>query len=113
MRDWVQIGGHTSDLYDFPTGLPDFLSKYQTYDLVIPVFHGVYGEDGQVTAFLKTLNCKYAYSEFEVHALCIDKNLTNIYIEQIGVNIPESYFVTRNTSIPSLTEFPLIVKPNK
>ena len=113
MADWVQTGGHTSDLYDFPTGLPDFLMEYGTYDLVIPMFHGVYGEDGQVTAFLKTLGCKYTYSPFEVHALCIDKNLTNIYIEKTGINIPESYFVMRNCPVPSITEFPLIVKPNK
>jgi D-alanine-D-alanine ligase-like ATP-grasp enzyme len=113
MADWVHAGGHTSDLYDFPTGLPDFLAKYQTYDLVIPVFHGIYGEDGQITAFLKTLGCKYAYSEYEVHALCINKHLTNMFVEKIGTMIPESYFVAKNSPVPSLSEFPLIVKPNK
>jgi D-alanine-D-alanine ligase-like ATP-grasp enzyme len=113
MADWVRTGGHTTDLYDFPTELADFIVRYQTYDLVIPVFHGVYGEDGQITAFLRTLGCKYAYSDFEVHALCIDKNLTNIYIKGISVHIPESYFVMRDSSVPSITEYPLIVKPNK
>ncbi len=113
MRDWCTTARHTVDLYDFPAGLPDFLVKYRTYDLVIPMFHGVYGEDGQITAFLKTLGCKYAYSDHEVHALCIDKNLTNIYIETIGTMIPESYLITKNSPIPSLGEFPLIVKPNK
>ena len=113
MRDWVVFAWHSVDLYDFPTRVPDFLLQYDTYDLVIPMFHGVYGEDGQITAFLRTLGCRYAYSDFEVHALCIDKNLTNIFIEKIGVNIPESYFVMRNSPVPSLIEFPLIVKPNK
>ena len=113
MRDWVIFAWHSVDLYDFPTGLDTFLTKYQTYDLVIPMFHGVYGEDGQITAFLRTLGCRYAYSDFEVHALCIDKNLTNIFIEKIGVNIPESFFVTQKSQVPAIDTYPLIVKPNK
>ena len=68
------------DIFDIPSSIEEFIVDYRKYDLVIPMFHGIYGEDGQVTAFLKTLGCPYAYSDFEVHALCIDKHLTNLSV---------------------------------
>lgn len=117
MVDWVQTAGYTSDIYDFPAELDMFLTKYKTYDLVIPMFHGVYGEDGQVTAFLQTLGCPYAYSRPTVHALCIDKHLTNQVLANIGVNIPRTLCLKEGSHI-SMLESPLvcysvIVKPNK
>jgi D-alanine-D-alanine ligase len=117
MADWVRIGWHTSDVYDFPTQIPDFLTKYQTYDLVIPMFHGVYGEDGQISAFLETLGCPYAYSSFMVHSFCIDKYRTNLFVAQIGVKIPRSYYVARGHYIERMESplvcYPAIVKPNR
>lgn len=116
MKKWIDIAWYTSDIYDFPNEISDFLSKYSEYDLVIPVFHGIYGEDGQVTAFLATLGCKYAYSDFETHTLCIDKNLTNLALWDIDIKIPESIFIKQRSTLSidlTNTTFPLIVKPNR
>lgn len=116
MDDWVQKAGHTSEVFDFPKDLDNFLIKYKTYDLVIPLFHGIYWEDGQVTAFLATIGCKYAYSSFMTHSFCIDKYRTNLLVEKIGIKIPKSFFVARGYFIeeipPPLICYPLIVKPN-
>lgn len=117
MRDWCTIAGHTVDAYDCPSELIRFIEKHKNYDLVIPVFHGVYWEDGQITAFLKTLGCRYAYSDFAVHALCMDKNRTNQVITDIGIKFPRSLFLREWTSIEKLESplvcYPVIVKPNK
>ncbi len=117
MHDWVQKAWHTSEIYDFPKERDSFLKEYKTYDLVIPVFHGIYGEDGQIPAFLETLGCPYAYSSFMVHALCIDKYRTNLLIEKIGVKIPRSLFIARGYFVEELPAplvcYPLIVKPNR
>jgi D-alanine-D-alanine ligase len=135
MNDWVQKAGHTSEVFDFPSDIHRFLKRYQAtilakhfptktlrnhlenhqdFDLVIPVFHGVYGEDGQVTAFLQTLGYKYAYSDFEVHALCINKYQTNLLLQSIDICIPET-LLQRKYSDYSLKNihFPAIVKPNR
>lgn len=114
MREWVEKAGHTSEIFDLPSDLHRFLERHMTaryarhfptkeltkntekhpdFDLVIPMFHGIYGEDGQVTAFLKTLGYKYAYSDFEVHAFCIDKYRVNLFVEKYGINIPKSYLL--------------------
>ena len=117
MENWVKISGHTVSVFDFPEGIDKFLKVYQSYELVIPVFHGVYGEDGQITAFLETLGCKYGYCDFETHALCMDKNLTNLFIEESDIRIPKSLFVKKDSGIDldllQRLKFPLIVKPNK
>jgi D-alanine-D-alanine ligase len=113
MNEWAQKAGHTSEVYIFPEELDTFLMKYKTYDLVIPVFHGIYGEDGQITAFLKTLNCAYAYSDFDIHALCINKYKTNLFLQENHINIPKTIFLRKDMDF-SLQEigFPAIVKPN-
>ncbi len=117
MREWCISAWHIVDLYDFPTEIDVFLGEYKTYSLVIPVFHGVYGEDGQITAFLATLGCRYAYSDFGVHSLCIDKNKTNQYISTIWVHIPRSLSLEIWDHISQLENplicYPVIVKPNK
>jgi D-alanine-D-alanine ligase len=117
MNAWVQKAGHESQVLDFPREIDIFLANYKNYDLVIPVFHGVYGEDGQITAFLETLGCKHAYSSFMVHSFCIDKYRTNLFVEKIGINIPRSFYVAREHFIEQLELpivcYPVIVKPNR
>lgn len=114
LNEWIEKAWHTTELFDFPTELDVFLTKYKTYDLVIPMFHGVYGEDGQVTAFLEILGCRYAYSDFHVHALCLDKNQTNLAIEQIGVKVPASIYVREWSEFDtSSLSYPRFIKPNK
>lgn len=117
MHEWVQIAGHKSRVLDFPREIDIFLENYKKYDLVIPVFHGVYGEDGQITAFLETLGCKHAYSSFMVHSFCIDKYRTNLFVEKIGIKVPRSFYVARGHFIDQLELpivcYPVIVKPNR
>lgn len=55
MRDWCIIAGYEADIYDIPESIDIFLSKYQEYDLVIPMLHGRYGEDGVITGMCETL----------------------------------------------------------
>jgi D-alanine-D-alanine ligase len=120
MKDWVEIAGNTCESFDLPKDIDLFLSKYKTYDLVIPVLHGRYGEDGVITGMCETLGLRVAYSPSHVHALCMDKYWTNTIVESIWVRIPKSW-------IPWLPPPPkllpseksenldviLIVKPNK
>ncbi len=137
ISNWIKEAWYTSEVYDFPTDIHSFLKRYQAsflakhfptktlknhisisqdFDLYIPMFHGIYWEDGQVTAFLKMLDCRYAYSDFEVHALCIDKYKTNLLLEKFGIKIPESEIIQKNQRASwsiSVIPFPLIIKPNK
>lgn len=135
MKGWCTRAWHTSETFDFPSDIHRFLQRHQAsvlakyfptknlkkhldihqdFDLVIPIFHGIYGEDGQVTAFLSTLGYHYAYSDFDIHALCIDKYRTNQFIRDIGIHIPETIFLRRDADFELQdVPFPAIVKPNR
>lgn len=60
---------HPCDVYVFPEERDDFLQNLSLYDTVIPVFHGAYGEDGKLSAFLEVLDMKVCLSPFATHAL--------------------------------------------
>jgi D-alanine-D-alanine ligase len=113
MQTWCKLAGYSTQLYDLPTDLDTFLREYREYSCIIPVFHGKYGEDGQITAFLQTLGCHVAYSPFEVHTLCIDKYLTNITLAPIGIHIPASHLLKKSDKNKDCTiPYPRIIKPN-
>jgi len=103
-----------ADYYVFPEEMPQFLARYSKYDLAIPVFHGIYGEDGQVFAFLETLGIATAFSPWQTHALTIDKYATDSVLRTRGYPLPEEFLVRKNESAPtSHLGFPLVVKPNR
>lgn len=113
LKTWIEHSVYTCTSFDLPQELDSFITQYKIFDSVIPLFHGKYGEDGQITAFLQTLGCRVAYSPFEVHALCIDKRLTNLTLAPIGISIPASHLIKQNSGDQDCDiSFPRIVKPN-
>lgn len=138
MKNWCEIAGHTTEIFDFPSDIHRFIQQHTAtniakhfptknlrnhlenhpgFDLVIPMFHGIYGEDGQVTAFIATLGYRYAYSDFPVHALCIDKYHTNLLIEKLNIKIPKTLLIEQGYHIDILSHplvcYPIIAKPNR
>ena len=114
LANWIEIAGYKSTRYDLPNDLWVFLENQKQYDLIVPMFHGKYGEDGQITAFLATLGCKYTSSDFSVHALCMNKYHTNLIIETIGIHIPETIFLKKWGSIDTnALPYPRFIKPNQ
>jgi D-alanine-D-alanine ligase len=51
---------------DFPSDLDKFLKTRSSFSLVVPVFHGRGGEDGQIQGFLETLKVPYLFSGFPI-----------------------------------------------
>lgn len=91
MRDWCITAWHTVDVYDIPESIDMFLSQYKEYNLVIPMLHGRYGEDGIITGMCETLWIRIAWSSSSVHALCMDKFHTNCVVEKIWIKVPKSW----------------------
>lgn len=63
-----------------------------TVDVVLPILHGVHGEDGTVQGFLDTLELPYAGGGVLDSALCMDKHFMKIVLQAAGV--PVSPWVT-------------------
>lgn len=120
MSEWVKIAWHTSEVFDVPQEIDAFLSSYKKFDLIIPVLHGRYGEDGIITWLCESLGIKVSGCSSWVHALCIDKFHTNCVVEKLWVHIPKSWIPGLPKPVKLLPddntktlEMVLIVKPNQ
>jgi D-alanine-D-alanine ligase len=64
-------------------------------DVVLPILHGIHGEDGTVQGFLDTLEIPYAGGGVLDSALCMDKHFMKIVLQAAGVPVSPWVTVTR------------------
>ena len=64
-------------------------------DAVLPILHGVHGEDGTVQGFFDTLGIPYAGGGVLDSALCMDKHFMKIVLQASGVRVSPWVTVTR------------------
>jgi D-alanine--(R)-lactate ligase len=89
-------------------------ARYETVglDLVLPVLHGRYGEDGAIQGLLELSGIPYAGCDVQSSALCMDKSLAYIVARSAGIATPDFRTVTPAEDIDAdeLT-YPVFVKP--
>lgn len=65
-------------------------------DVVLPILHGVHGEDGTVQGFLDTLRIPYAGGGVLDSALCMDKHFMKIVLQASGVTVAPWVTISRD-----------------
>jgi len=65
-------------------------------DVVLPILHGVHGEDGTVQGFLDTLGIPFAGGGVLDSALCMDKHFMKVVLQAAGVPVAPWVTVTRS-----------------
>ena len=92
-------------------------------DVVIPMLHGTFGEDGTVQGLLEMAELPYVGSGVTASAVCMDKEKTKVILQQAGIPVVP-YLCMRRSDVRSATRydqllktavetlgFPLFVKP--
>ena len=109
-------------LLSYPKGLFKRSKTVTKLDVVLPVFHGAYGEDGCFQGVFEVMNIPYAGSDVTSSAICMNKTLTKEFCE--AMQIPVIKYVRINAEtwvkdqaaclirIKEHLDFPVIVKPN-
>lgn len=92
------------------------IKKYAV-DLVFPMLHGGWGEDGRLQALFEIADIPFVGSGYASSAFAMNKHLTKRTVSSEGILTPEYYFVHRNqlNSIPRICKkfgYPLVIKPN-
>ncbi|MEV4688581.1 D-alanine--D-alanine ligase family protein [Microbacterium sp. LWH3-1.2] len=64
-------------------------------DVVLPILHGVHGEDGTIQGFFDTLEIPYAGGGVLDSALCMDKHFMKIVLQAAGVPVAPWVTVTQ------------------
>lgn len=91
-------------------------------DVVLPMLHGTYGEDGTVQGMLELVDLPYVGSGVLGSALCMDKHAVKTVLADAGIAVAPWRMVTREQldRDPGLAQrldeglrYPLFVKPNR
>jgi D-alanine---(R)-lactate ligase len=88
--------------------------RYETIrlDLVLPVLHGRFGEDGAMQGLLELSGIPYAGCDMQSSVLCMDKSLAYIVARSAGIATPNFWTVSANDKIdPDRLSYPVFVKP--
>jgi len=99
----------------------DKSSALEKLDVIFPVLHGPYGEDGTVQGLLELANIPYVGAEVAASAISMDKDLMKIIFQQKGFPILKWMTIKRKewqkdkekilSLIQNGFEYPLFVKP--
>ncbi|MGE4443910.1 MAG: ATP-grasp domain-containing protein [Candidatus Altimarinota bacterium] len=99
-------------VYIFPEEKQSFLEEYDQYDLIIPMIHGIGGEDGAITAFLEFVGKKYLFSTSGVHKLCLNKYLSGLLVKNSGFLTPKTFLVRNIQDLENISyQGKIFVKP--
>lgn len=100
---------------------PEILAELQGCDIVFPVLHGPYGEDGTIQGFFEILGLAYVGCDHRSAAVSMDKALTKILL--LDANIATSPFITFShctwqsekkallSTVHQKLKYPVFVKP--
>jgi D-alanine--(R)-lactate ligase len=81
-------------------------------DVVLPLLHGKFGEDGAVQGLLELSGIPYTGCDIQSSALCMDKSLAYLVARSAGVATPNFWIVRRDEEIdPEQFNYPIFVKP--
>jgi D-alanine-D-alanine ligase len=82
-------------------------------DVVFPVLHGPFGEDGTVQGFLELAGVAYVGAGVTASALCMDKDLFKAVMRDKGIPVVDSVtLLERNRDrVQNPFGFPVVVKP--
>lgn len=83
-------------------------------DLVFPILHGPYGEDGKLQGMLEMLGMKYVFSGVLTHALAMNKVKTKMVVEKFGVPVAADKVIDEAVDLDEVlreVEFPIVIKP--
>jgi len=80
-------------------------------DVVFPILHGTFGEDGTVQGLLELADLPYVGAGVLASAVSMDKEVTKRLLAERGLPIVEYMTAIRGRDDTFFTTFPLFVKP--
>ena len=88
--------------------------RYETIrlDVVVPVLHGRFGEDGAIQGLLELSGIPYVGCDVQSSVLCMDKSLAFLVARSAGIATPNYWTITGNEAIVADSfPYPVFVKP--
>jgi D-alanine-D-alanine ligase len=80
-------------------------------DVVLPILHGPFGEDGTVQGLLELAGVAYVGAGVAASALCMDKDLFKKVLRESGITVTRSVTLRAGDAVEHPFAFPVFVKP--
>jgi D-alanine-D-alanine ligase len=96
-----------------PVPLNGSPQPFEGVDVVFPVLHGPFGEDGTVQGFLELADVAYVGAGVTASALCMDKDLFKAVMRDKGIPVVDSVTVLERhrDQVENPFGYPVVVKP--
>ncbi len=92
--------------------------KRARIDLAFIILHGRPGEDGTIQGYLDLLGIPYTGSGVTASAICIDKVITKMLFERVGIPTPPYFVISVEANVAAVVAeaeklfgYPMIAKP--
>jgi D-alanine-D-alanine ligase len=80
-------------------------------DVVLPILHGPFGEDGTVQGLLELAGVPYVGAGVAASALCMDKDLFKAVLRDRGIPVARNVTLRNGDAAEHPFEYPVFVKP--
>jgi D-alanine-D-alanine ligase len=80
-------------------------------DVVLPILHGPFGEDGTVQGLLELAGVPYVGAGVAASALCMDKDLCKAVLRDRGILVARNVTLRDGDSAEHPFDYPVFVKP--
>ncbi len=80
-------------------------------DVVFPVLHGPFGEDGSVQGLLELAGVPYVGAGVAASSLCMDKDLFKSVLRDQGIPVPRNFTLRLDDAPDNPYGYPVFVKP--
>jgi D-alanine-D-alanine ligase len=87
------------------------LERLGTVDVVLPLLHGPFGEDGTVQGLLELADVPYVGAGVAASALAMDKDLFKKVVRDSGIPVASHHAIRLGDAIENPFAYPVFVKP--
>ena len=106
-----ELGRPVAETLPVPTGDPGSRRLLGQVDVVLPILHGPFGEDGTVQGLLELAGVPYVGAGVTASALCMDKDLFKAVCRDKGIPVTRSVTVRNGDRPDNPFGYPVFVKP--
>jgi D-alanine-D-alanine ligase len=108
---WELGSGDGSVAETLPVPAANAPATLGAVDVVLPILHGPFGEDGTVQGLLELAGVAYVGAGVAASALCMDKDLFKKVLRDSGIPVARHVALRTAESVENPFGFPCFVKP--
>jgi D-alanine-D-alanine ligase len=94
-----------------PTSADGVMRALGDVDVVLPILHGPFGEDGKLQGLLEMAGVPYVGAGVEGSAMAMDKDVTKRVLRGSGIPVTRSVTLRTGDPIDHPFDYPVFVKP--